>query len=245
MSTKVLPTTHIVKLKDRREVAERTIAVLLEKPANFVFNAGQFAELFLVNSDEAVDDEQGLAFSMASAPEEDTLMFATRLRGGDFKRALETMPIGAPIKIEGPFGKFVLDDSARPAVFITGGIGITPVRSILVHAAKQQIERDLFLFYSNRRPEDASFIEELQALEKESTHFHFFPVMTEMEKSTVTWSGMTGHLEFSKISNYTRDYFQPLFYVSGSPRFVKTFRELLLSNAVMKQDIHSEDFAGY
>src|SRR6185437_11367652 len=115
MATKILPTTHMVKLKDRREVAERTIGVWLEKPGDFVFKAGQFAELVLPGT----NDDQALAFSMASAPEEAALMFATRLRDGAFKQALATVPIGSDIEVEGPFGHFTLhDDASRPAVFL-------------------------------------------------------------------------------------------------------------------------------
>lgn len=200
MSTKVLPTSHILKQKDRREVAERTIGLCLEKPLNFNFDAGQFAELYLVDSKNAADDEQGLAFSMANAPKEDTLMFATRLRGGAFKQALATMPIASDIKVEGPFGKFVLhDDASRPAVVLACGIGITPVRSIDVHPAKAQLAHKILLFYSNRRAEDAAFLEELQFLESVNSNYQFFGVMTQMQKSQRSWTGLTSHINFERM----------------------------------------------
>jgi predicted ferric reductase len=69
------------------------------------------------------------------------------------------MPIGSQVKIEGPFGNLVLhNDQARAGVFLAGRIGITPFRSILLRAAREQLPHSLFLFYANRRPEDASFL---------------------------------------------------------------------------------------
>ena len=161
------PKTHLLKLTERREVAERTLAIWLQKPADFDFTAGQFAELSVPNPEvDAASQPERLAFSMASSPEETELMFATRIRGGAFKQALRNMALGSEIQLEGPYGNFILhDDATRPAVFLAGGIGITPVRSILVHAAKAKLPNQLVLFYSNRKPEDAAFLDELRDLQ--------------------------------------------------------------------------------
>jgi ferredoxin-NADP reductase len=246
MSTKTAPTIHSVKLEDRREIAERTIAVWLEKPADFVFSAGQFAEVFLTVSAGDSADEQALAFSMASAPEDERLMFATRLRGGAFKQALATMPVGREIKIEGPYGKFVLhDDASKPAIFLAFGIGITPVRSILLNAARAQLQHKIFLFYSNRRPEDAGFLEELQALESANHNYRFIGTMTQMDKSQRPWLGETGHLDYAMISKHVKEPANAMFYVVGPPAAVKATRQMLGNAGIKKDDIRSEDFVGY
>lgn len=77
-------------------------------------------------------------------------------------------------------------------VFLAGGIGITPFRSILFWAAKEKLPHRLVLFYSNRRPEDAPFLDELQALEKENPNYTFVATMTGIDKSSRSWSGETG-----------------------------------------------------
>ena len=165
MTITVRPRTHLLKLIERREVADRTLAIWLQKPADFDFTAGQFAELSILNPDSASEPAH-LAFSMASSPEETELMFATRIRGGAFKQSLRNMALGSYIQLEGPYGNFILhEDATRAAVFLAGGIGITPVRSILVHAAKAKLPNQLVLFYSNRKPEDAAFLDELRDLQ--------------------------------------------------------------------------------
>jgi predicted ferric reductase len=96
-------------------------------------------------------------------------MVATCMRDTALKRILKTMPLGSAVKIEGPSGRLTLhNDVKRAAAFLAGDVGITPFRSIVFRAAKEKLPHRIFLFYSNRRPEDAPFLDELQALEKEN-----------------------------------------------------------------------------
>lgn len=247
MTVTVRPRTHLIKLIERREVADRTLAIWLQKPADFDFTAGQFAELSVPNPEvDAASEPEHLAFSMASSPEETELMFATRIRGGTFKQALRNMALGSEIQLEGPYGNFILhDDATRPAVFLAGGIGITPVRSILVHAAKAKLPNQLVLFYSNREPEEAAFLDELRDLQSLNPNYRFIPVMTQSEKSKSGWVGETGHIDKEMISKYLDAVVAPIYYVVGSPAFVQALREMLRSAGVKNDDIRSEDFVGY
>ena len=122
----------MAKLKSREEVAQGTMAFHFEKPAGWTFKAGQFIDITLLDPAETDTEGNTRGFSIASAPQEETLMVATRMRDTAFKRVLKTMPLGTAAKIEGPFGNLTLHNNAtRPAVLLAGGIGITPFRSIL------------------------------------------------------------------------------------------------------------------
>jgi ferredoxin-NADP reductase len=169
-------TTYLVKLKDRRQVAERTMAFQFEKPEGFAFKAGQFIDMTLINPSETDGEGNGRAFSIASAPDEGMLLVATRMRDTAFKRVLGAMPIGSLVKVEGPFGKLVLhNNQTRAAVFLAGGIGITPFRSILLRATRERLPHRLFCFYANRRSEDAPFLRELEALQRNNPSCTFVP----------------------------------------------------------------------
>ena len=147
--------TYLVKLNKRDEVAEGTMAFHFKKPDGFNFEAGQFIALILIDPPETDAEGNTRAFSVASAPYEEALMIATRMRNTAFKRAIKALPLGSRIQIQGPFGSFTLDnDSTRPAALIAGGIGITPFRSMVFQAADNRAAHPIFLFYSNRRPED-------------------------------------------------------------------------------------------
>src|SRR5580704_15000734 len=112
-------------LKARKCLCKGTTAFYFERPRNFEFRAGQFANLTLL--DTVATDLEGStrSLSIASAPHENDLMVAMRNRDTAFKRAIHALPIGSPILFQGPLGDFTLHrDTTRPAVFLAGGIGI-------------------------------------------------------------------------------------------------------------------------
>jgi ferredoxin-NADP reductase len=114
------------RLKHRKEVAEGTMAFYFEKPAGFEFKAGQFSNFTLIDPPETDAEGNLRPFSIASAPGEEDLMVATRMRDTAFKRVLKYVALGTEIRVDGPFGSFTLHrDGSRPAVFVAGGIGIS------------------------------------------------------------------------------------------------------------------------
>ena len=122
-------------LLGRTEVAEATAAFQFEKPPHFVFKAGQYIDLTITGSQHG-SGELTHTFSIASSPGEKELLVTTRMRITDFKEALSALPIGSAVRIEGPMGSFCLhNNTARPAVFLAGGIGIAPFLSMVSHAA--------------------------------------------------------------------------------------------------------------
>src|SRR5579864_204676 len=93
MSTATASPTRVTKLKGREEVAEQTMAFRFEKPAAFTFTPGQCIDLTLVNPPKTDAEGDGRTFSIASAPYEDVLMVATRLRETAFKQVLKSLPL--------------------------------------------------------------------------------------------------------------------------------------------------------
>ena len=182
MAAEEIPVSaYASRLLNRVEVAEGTIAFHFEKPTGFDFKPGQSADLTLPNPPETDAEGNVRTFSIASAPFEDQLMFATRMRDTAFKRSLKKMPLGTVVKMDSAMGSFTLHkNSAKPAVFLAGGIGVTPFSSIVRQADHDRAPHKLYLFYSNRRPEDAPFVEVLQNLEKTNPQFRFIATMTEM-----------------------------------------------------------------
>ena len=173
-------------------------------------------------------------------------MVATRLRDTAFKRVLRSVPLGTDVKIEGPFGNLRLhNDTSRAAVILTGGIGVTPFRSILLHAAKEKLPHRIFLFYANRRPEDAPFLDELQRLEMQNSHFKFIACMTEMEKSQRSWQGERGLIDRLLLEKYLKGLRSPVYYITGPPAMVKAMHAMLSDAGVDDDNIRIEEFAGY
>jgi ferredoxin-NADP reductase len=253
MSTAANSAGQVVKLNSRRVVAERTMAFEFDKPTGFMFKAGQFAEIAWVDPIETDAEGNARAFSIASAPHEEHLVFTTRLRDTAFKRVLQKAPIGTLATLAGPFGDLTLHNNvSRPAIMMAGGIGITPFRSIVRRAAHEKLPHRIFLFYANRRPEDAPFLEELSAIERENTNFVFVPTMTAVSHLQRAWTGETGHFSpemltrhLTKIASAGAHSANPVYYVAGPPVMVKGGRAMLNDAGIDDDDIRTEEFGGY
>jgi len=234
------------KLIRSEQAAEGTMSFHFERPAEFNFKGGQSIDLTLVNPPETDDEGNTRAFSIAAAPYENEIMITTRMRDTAFKRVLKTLAPGAPFKFEGPFGSMTLhNDTAKPAVILAGGIGITPFRSMVLQAAHDKLPHKIFLFYSNRRPEDAAFLKELTDLEKENPNYKFIGTMTNMTDSKMLWSGETGYIDGTMIKKYVTDLAAPIYYMAGPPAMAAAMRKMLNENGINDDYIRAEEFSGY
>lgn len=238
--------TYEVRLEAREEIAEGTMAFHFGKPSGFTFKSGQAIDVILVDPPNEDAQNQRHTFSVVSAPFEDNLTIATRMRDSPFKRVLKSLAIGSSLRLEGPSGSLTLHNNrARPAVFIAGGIGITPFMSILRQAARDQLPQDILLVYSNRRPEDAAFLTELQGLEQLYEHFRLLPTMTQMSTSTRSWTGRSGGIDEALLREIGSRLVAPIYYLAGPPGMVGTMRQNLNLAGVDDDDIRSEEFFGY
>jgi ferredoxin-NADP reductase len=235
-----------VKLKAREEIAAGTMAFHFEKPEGFVYKAGQFADYTLINPPETDAEGNTRGFSLASAPYEDDLMSATRMRDTAFKRVLRTTPLGTELTLDAPYGSFTLHNNAAiPAVFVTGGIGVTPVRSIVLQAIHDQVAHRIFVVDSNKRPEDAAFLNDLNKPHEKNPHYTFVGTMTAMEKSHREWHEETGHMTKAMLSKYIDDLTLPIYYIAGPQGMVAAMRKTLSESGVNDDNIRTEEFTGY
>src|SRR4026207_563541 len=99
------------RLQRREEIADRTMAFHFEKPVGFAFKAGQFGDFTLINPVATDAEGNTRGFSLASAPYEGDLMFATRMRDTAFKRVVKTMNIGTEVSLDAPYGSFTLHNN--------------------------------------------------------------------------------------------------------------------------------------
>ena len=233
-------------LRRKEEIADGTMAFHFEKPGGFVFKAGQFGDFTLINPVETDAEGNTRGFSLASAPYEDTLMFATRMRDTAFKRVLKIMEAGTEVSLDAPYGSFTLHNNPGiPAVFLTGGIGVTPVRSIVLQAAHDNLPHKIFLFDSNRRPEDAAFLDQLMEARTKNPNYTFVGTMTEMEESRQKWVGETGYITKPMLAKYIGDLTLPIYYIAGPAAMVTAMRNTLNEAGVDDDNIRTEEFSGY
>ncbi len=228
--------THEVVLKSREMVAKGTMMFRFSKPPGFSFVAGQAVDLALVNPPAEPNSSHRL-LSLVSAPFEAELAVATRMRDASaFKRALGTLAPGATLRLKGPQGVMTLhEDPARAAVFIAGGIGITPFMSMLRQAAHDRPRHRFFLLYSNRQAEQAAFLHELQSLEGQYDRFRLLARMTDRD----------GFINEETIKGFTASAESPLYYLAGPPAMADAMTRILRGSGIKDEDISSEEFYGY
>jgi ferredoxin-NADP reductase len=238
--------THTVKLVKREHVAEGTMAFHLERPAGFAYKPGQAIDVTLIETPGGLAGNERHAFSIVSAPFEEEIVVATRMRESAYKRALGALAVGAVVQIKGPFGALTLHaDRARPAVLVAGGIGITPFMSMLRQARRDDWPQQIVLVYANRSPEAAAYLDELERLARSRGAFRLLTTMTAADVSPHAWRGARRPIDGDLLRAASDGLVRPVYYVAGPPGMVEAVAEALRRASVSEEDVRSETFYGY
>jgi ferredoxin-NADP reductase len=231
-----------VRLLGHETLARDTMAFHFTRPPGFAFTAGQAITLTLADPPRGEAGGSRHTFSLVSAPHEPELVIATRMRSSPFKQALGGLVKGAELRIDGPFGSLALHASrSRAAIFIAGGIGITPFVSMLRQAFHERLPQVITLVYLNRSDEDAAYLAELQDMQQQHPgSFQLIPIRT---------GSATAPPSASVDVDFVRSLIVrpgiPVFYVAGPPAMVAAMRAVLARSGVRDDDVRSEAFSGY
>jgi ferredoxin-NADP reductase len=233
------------KIKEKREVAKGTLMVTFDLLGEEVdFEPGQYFWVELLNP--PYDDEKGPRrhISVVSSPTEPgVLALATRLRDSAFKRSLAELPEGAEVDVEQPKGSFLLPEATgRHCVFLAGGIGITPFRSMLRYVADKGLEYEITLVYSNRDRESTAFFEELQELESRIPGLRVVFTMDE----DPNWDGENRPISPEMLEDVLGAELSSFhFMVAGPPGMAKAVEASLLEAGIPEEQVQSDSFSGY
>ena len=236
--------TFFTRVLENREVARGTQVLTLEKPSGFSFVAGQYSVLSTVEL--MAPDPKGphRCMSIASAPFEEHLLFAMRLSESGYKQTIAKLLPGDRIEVGAPLGHTTLiPEDPRPVVFLIGGIGITPARSILFQANHDRDDREFFLFYSNYDREDAAFWEELEHFP--FLRYRFIPTLTDSKLGMESWGGERGFISRALLEKYLPDIRTPLYYLVGTLGFTAAMTSILMEAGVQKTAIRQDPFIGF
>lgn len=220
------------------------------------YKAGQYAAMDL----ETKEDEEGPVrpFTIASSPtEEGFILISTRIRETPFKKKLANMEIGTPIKITAPVGNFVLpeDDNSKRVVFLSGGIGVTPFRSMVKYATDNRMPIRIMMFDSNRNEENILYRTDFDQCVKANNNLKIIYTITgesQGKSSSIIvgsdWKGEIGFINKEMLTRYmTNDELtDSIFYICGPPSMLKAMQKLLQDDLrIPDQRIKIEEFTGY
>lgn len=237
---------YTLTLKNIREAADGTRQFVFDKPEGYVFKAGQYVALMVPKIDGIETDTKGLvrSFSLASAPFESALYFAMRSGESSFKKTCWQLEPGDTVTITDSVGSFTLPakEDRRPIVFLAGGIGITPVRSILKQAEYERSNRKFILLYANRFLKDVTFHDELKGISL--ADFRYVTVLSKSEEPCALSDDERGHICEPIIEKYVDDIQGSLYYIVGSPQFIEAIAAMLADLGVPKEQCKQDPFTG-
>lgn len=214
------------------------ISIKFTKPIEFEYKPGQFIFVTLGRG----ESEMTKHFSLSSSPTEDFLEITKRLTGHPFSNALEALKVGDKVFLKGPFGDFTFHGEHKKIGMVTGGIGITPLRSMIKYSIDKKLGTDIILLYSNRHENDIAFNDEFVELQKYNRNIKIVNTVTRPEPS---WIGVHGRIDADMIQEYMPDYNDRTIFISGPGKMVDSMLILLKELNIPEKQIHKEHFSGY
>jgi ferredoxin-NADP reductase/nitrite reductase/ring-hydroxylating ferredoxin subunit len=217
---------------------------------NLNYRAGQYSVLDL----GTMQDPEGptRSFTIASSPtEKDVIMITTRIRDTPFKQKLSRLEEGTAVKIMAPAGNFTLpQDYSVPLVFLSGGIGVTPFRSMIKYAADKQLPLKIAMFDSNRNQANILYKDEFDSCAKVNTNLRIIYTITEEEDKNLSsdWKGERGYIDAVMLAKYLTKFelVNSIFYICGPPAMLNAMQKLLSEEiGVPDERIRIEEFTGY
>ncbi len=233
---------NIVTLKDRKVIQNNNIAMWFDrKGSDFSFEPGQYAKITLLEPIYNDNEGNSRLFSLASSPKKDYVMFTTRALDTAFNKNILEMPIGAKAEIGNFGGNTVLhSDATVPAVFLIGGIGITPVRCMVEYIVTEGLPYQACLFYSNPTASSMAFFGEFEGWAKEYDGFKFVPTIDDVNDKE--WKYNFGYINKDLILKHIDDVTKPIYYLVGPTVMVEAMERLLLELNVNSKNIKLEKF---
>jgi ferredoxin-NADP reductase len=235
-----------LRLKERREIGNGILAFAFEYPQGFSHRLGQYMEWTLPLGEL---DERGNRryFSIASSPTESELLIAARFypKSSRYKQVMAAMEAGDQIVAAELSGDFVLPrDPKVPLVFIAGGIGITPFRSMLKYLTDSGEKRDIVLIYSSSRADQIVF-RDVFAEAGRAIGLKTVYTLTDQSHLPADWDGEKGYIDEAMIRRSVPDFDKRTYFISGSPEMVETVKKSLRAAGVRRWKIRSDYFPGY
>ena len=207
---------------------------------NFV--PGQFLQL-IFDEENRDNKELNKYLSFSSLPSKNYLEVTKRISDSNFSQRLKNLKIGDELLLKAPLGNCVFNPEYEKIGFLIGGIGITPVISIIGYIVDEKLNTDAILLYSNRREEDIAFKGELDHWRSVNYNIKVFYTVTDCPPKDSRC--IFGRINKELISQNAPDFRERIFFIFGPPKMVNAMNNLCLELGCPKENIKTESFIGY
>jgi len=227
------------RIQSLRRLADDVMFMSLKLPASeqFAFKAGQYIDILLKEGNRR-------SFSVANSPlnSEFLELHIREIKGGLFtSQVFHDMKEKTILRIQGPLGTFHFhDENEKPAIFMAGGTGFAPIKSIIEDILEREVSREMVLYWGTRSLEDLYMPDLPLSWQRKHPNFKFIPVLSQPHPSE-TWSGRTGYVhqaildDFSDLSGYQ-------VYACGSPQMINSGHKAFLERGLSPNEYYTDAF---
>ncbi|MCQ6274912.1 2Fe-2S iron-sulfur cluster binding domain-containing protein [Bacillus sp. V3B] len=214
---------HMIKLK-------------LQEPENVEYASGQFFEF------DIPEFEDTRAYSLANKHSNGNILefHIKRVPEGKGSNYMCDLQAGDVVTGSGPYGSMQLRNRDKDLIFIAGGSGMAPIKSLLEELFSQSFEKNAWFFYGARAKKDLYLTEEWEALAKQYPNFHFVPALSQPGTSD-NWDGETGFIA-DVISRTLEDTSNMDAYLCGPPIMIETACDALYKSGIKGTNISYDEF---
>ena len=172
--------------------------------------------------------------------------FTKRITDSEFSKALERLSVGDWARLRMPYGSFTFGGEYEKICFLSGGIGITAIRSICKFVTDMRLPTDVVLTYGNNTEEDIIFRKDLEDMQSDNKNFRIIYTLTSTNIDKQAWQGRTGYINDKMIREEIPDFEERVFYICGPPKMVESLVNILKNNLRIQENrIKTENFVGY
>ncbi|MFB3888852.1 MAG: ferredoxin--NADP reductase [Candidatus Bathyarchaeia archaeon] len=209
------------------------------RPVDFIYRPGQYMLVTI----RAGDKELTHPFSFSSSPTEaDYVEFTKKFTQNEYSTALKAMKPGDWARIDAPYGKFTFEGEYPKVGLLTGGIGITPFRSICKYCTDKRLEASIVLLYGCRNPNEIPFRNEFEVMQKQNKNLK---VVLTVNEPNNEWRGYTGNITAEMVRKEMPDFGERVLYACGPPGMVQAMTNLVKELGLPETSLKLEYFAGH
>jgi ferredoxin-NADP reductase len=236
-----------LRLVSIKEIGSTIFEYRFKPIVPFKFKAGQYIELTLPLKHGDLRGNRR-SFTIASSPTEEDIIFGIKevLPLHSFKARMSKLRKGDIVTATSLAGDFTLPKNpSLPLVFIAGGIGVTPYRSMIKYLIDSKQQRDITLFYAVSDPAQIVYSEIFDEAQKYGLKVVKVLSVPKGQKTPKDWSGEVGFINMKCIEKYVSDLSGAIFYISGPSAMVQGTRTLLRDNGIVRKHVKTDYFTGY
>lgn len=236
----------ILSLKEKKQVSYSVCDFIFTKSKEMKFQAGQYMEWTLGHDNQ---DNRGIRryFTIASSPTEKDIRIGVKFypKPSSYKKALDLFKGGETIIASQLAGDFILpEDKQKKLVFLAGGIGVTPFRSMIKYLLDKEEKRDIIMYYANKSFADVAY-EDVFSAAKENLKIKTVHVLDSEEGVPNGFNFEKGPITVDMIKKEVPDYKDRIFYISGPKSMVDAFKKALKELGVSRLNIKTDFFPGF